>query len=121
MDHQMILDTFSHTKQTSITTFRTILGIAILALGCTLPVSSLVFAAELFPYAPSSPSQQGSVEQQPTAKPQFSLEDKAEIRTFNHSWHSGNATVYTDLCETLKGDLDRTVFPTRKLDGNDKL
>ena len=45
----------------------------------------------------------------------------AEIGTFNHSWHIGNATFAKDLCETLKGDLDRTVFPTRKLDSDGKL
>jgi hypothetical protein len=48
-------------------------------------------------------------------------DQKAEIGTFNHSWHIGNATFAKDLCETLKGDLDRTVFPTRKLNGDGSL
>lgn len=48
-------------------------------------------------------------------------DQKAEIGTFNHSWHIGNASFAKDLCETLKGDLDRTVFPTRKLDGDGRL
>lgn len=46
---------------------------------------------------------------------------KAEIGMFNHSWHIGNAVFAKDLSETLKGDLDRTVFPTRKMDGDGKL
>lgn len=48
-------------------------------------------------------------------------DQKAEIGTFNHSWHIGNATFAKDLCEVLKGDLDRTVVPTRKVDGGGKL
>ena len=48
-------------------------------------------------------------------------DQKEEIGTFNHSWHIGNASFAKDLCETLKGDLDRTVFPTRKLDGDGRL
>jgi hypothetical protein len=64
-------------------------------------VSSLVFAAELLPYSPSSPSRQRSVEQQPTARPQRSSEDKTEIGTFNHSWHISNAIFAKDLCGTL--------------------
>ncbi len=47
-DHLMILDTFPPTKQTSITALRTFLGIAILAGSCTLPLTSLIFAPELF-------------------------------------------------------------------------
>lgn len=48
-------------------------------------------------------------------------DQKAEIGTFDHSWHIGNATFTKDLSETLRGDLDRTVVPTRKLDGDGKL
>lgn len=38
----------------------------------------------------------------------------AEIGTFDHSWHIGNELFARDLFETLRGDLDRTVIPTRK-------
>jgi hypothetical protein len=48
-------------------------------------------------------------------------DQKAEIGTFNHSWHIGNATFAKDLCETLKGDIDRTVFSSRKADGEGRL
>ena len=48
MDHQMILDTLPHPTHSSITTLRTFFGIAILVGSCTMPVTSLVFAAELF-------------------------------------------------------------------------
>ncbi len=58
------------------------------------------------------------LEDQPTLRQK---DQRAEIGTFNHSWHIGNATFAKDLCETLKGDLDRRVFPTRKLDGDGRL
>ncbi|ASK70546.1 hypothetical protein CF168_17690 [Shewanella bicestrii] len=34
--------------------------------------------------------------------------------TFEHSWHIGNKLFTVDLFETLKGDLDREVIPTRE-------
>ena len=69
----------SHPPRPTITTFRTFLRITILAVGCTLSANSLLFAAELFPFAPPSPSQQRSVEQQPAARPQLSPEDLERI------------------------------------------
>ncbi len=40
--------------------------------------------------------------------------DQAEvIGAFDHSWHIGNRVFACDLFETLRGDLDRHVFPTR--------
>jgi hypothetical protein len=66
-------------RQSPITTLQTFFGIAILVGSCTLPVTLLVFAAELFPYAPPSSSQQRSVEQQPAARPQLSSEDEKRI------------------------------------------
>ena len=104
MDQNMILDTFPHPTRSAITALRSFFGIAILAGSCTIPFASPLFAAELFSYEPPSPSQQRSVQQQPAARPQLSSEDKAEIGTFNHSWHIGNGTFAKDLCETLKGD-----------------
>ena len=47
-DHQMILDTLSHPLQSPIRALRTFFGIAILVGSCTLPITSLIFAAELF-------------------------------------------------------------------------
>ena len=47
-DHQMILDALSHHTRSSIRALRTFFGIAILAGSCTLPITSLIFAAELF-------------------------------------------------------------------------
>jgi esterase/lipase superfamily enzyme len=35
---------------------------------------------------------------------------------FDHSWYLGNALFLRDLFETLKGELDRTVVPTRVSD-----
>jgi len=39
-----------------------------------------------------------------------------EIGSFDHSWHIGNLVFARDLFEVLRGDLDRTVFPTRSSD-----
>ncbi len=44
-----------------------------------------------------------------------------EIGTFCHSWHIGNEQFISDLFETLKGDLDRTVLPTRIIGPDGKL
>lgn len=43
-------------------------------------------------------------------------DQKAEIGTFDHSWHIGNQVFARDLFEILKGDLDRGLFPTRQVD-----
>ena len=47
-DHQMILDTLLHPMQSPIRAVQTFFGIAILAGSCTLPLTSLIFAPELF-------------------------------------------------------------------------
>ena len=48
-DPKMILDAFSHHTRPSIRALQTLLGIAILAGCCTLPITtSLIFASELF-------------------------------------------------------------------------
>ena len=47
-DHKMILDALSHHTRSSIRALRTFFGIAILAGSCTLPITSLIFAPELF-------------------------------------------------------------------------
>ena len=47
-DHKMILDALSHHSRSSIRALRTFFGIAILAGSCTLPITSLIFAPELF-------------------------------------------------------------------------
>jgi hypothetical protein len=47
-NHQMILDALSHHTRSSIRALQTFLGIAILAGSCTLPLTSLIFAPELF-------------------------------------------------------------------------
>lgn len=49
----------------------------------------------------------------------YRRDQQVEIGTFEHSWHIGNLGFARDLFETLKGDLNREVFPTRQLkDGN---
>ena len=78
MEYEMIPDTLPHPTRSSVTTIRAFLLVAILAVGCALSANSLLFAAELFPYAPPS-SQQRSVEQYPAPKPQLSSEDEKRI------------------------------------------
>lgn len=42
----------------------------------------------------------------------------ASLGRFDHSWHIGNRVFTRDLLETLKGDLDRQLIPTRiEIDG----
>ena len=48
MDQQTILDALSHHTRSPIRALRTFFGIAILAASCTLPITSLIFAPELF-------------------------------------------------------------------------
>jgi hypothetical protein len=48
MDHRMILDALSHHTRSPIRALQTFLGIAILAGSCTLPITPLIFASELF-------------------------------------------------------------------------
>jgi hypothetical protein len=48
MDHKMALATLPDPMQSPIRALRTFFGIAILADNCTLPITSLIFAAELF-------------------------------------------------------------------------
>ena len=79
MEYEMIPDTLPHSTRSSITTFRTFLLVTILAVGYTLSTISSLFAAELFPFAPPSLSQQRSVEQQSIAKPQLTQEDLDRI------------------------------------------
>jgi len=120
MEYEIVPDTFSSPTRSLITTFRTLSRVIILAVGCTLSANSLLFAAELFPYVPPS-SQQRSAEHQPSAWPPLSSEEKTEIETVNHSWHIGNATFVKNLCKSPESDLDPTLLPTRKLDGEGKL
>ena len=41
-----------------------------------------------------------------------------QVGTFCHSWHIGNRLFIRDLAITLRGELDRTVIPTRWMDGD---
>ncbi|RFC31284.1 MAG: Alpha/beta hydrolase of unknown function (DUF900) [Candidatus Nitrotoga sp. MKT] len=41
--------------------------------------------------------------------------------SFDHSWHIGNQLFARDLFETIKGDLDRSVIPTRAISADGKL
>ncbi len=41
--------------------------------------------------------------------------------SYEHSWHIGNQIFTRDLFETLRGDLDRTVIPTRRMDEKNQL
>ncbi|MFA7282661.1 MAG: alpha/beta hydrolase [Sterolibacterium sp.] len=43
------------------------------------------------------------------------------LGSFDHSWHIGNKLFACDLFETLKGDLDRSVIPSRASGADGKL
>lgn len=43
------------------------------------------------------------------------------LGSFDHSWHIGNKLFVRDLFETLKGDLDRSVIPSRTIGADGKL
>jgi esterase/lipase superfamily enzyme len=45
-------------------------------------------------------------------------DQREAIGTFDHSWHIGNRVFAADLFETLRGDLDRAVIPTRRQEGD---
>jgi hypothetical protein len=103
--HQMILDTLPHPPRSSITALRTFFGLAILAGSCISPIPSSVFAAELFPFAPPSSSQQRSVEQQPAPTPQLSTEDKERISKIVTQARKLSSTDRTQL----KGSIQRSL------------
>lgn len=44
-------------------------------------------------------------------------DQREAIGSFDHSWHIGNRVFAADLFETLRGDLDRAILPTRRQDG----
>jgi pimeloyl-ACP methyl ester carboxylesterase len=50
----------------------------------------------------------------PTVK---AIDQTESIGSFDHSWHIGNRVFAADLFETLRGDLDRAVIPTRHPEG----
>ena len=105
----MVLDTLPHPTQSSITTFRTFLRVTILAVGCTLCATSFLFAAELFPYAPPSSSQQRSAEQQPAARPQLSSEDLDRISKIAAKARGLNPSDKKQLKSSIQRSLDEAV------------
>ena len=109
MDHEMVPHPSSHPTQSSITTFRTFLLITILAVGCALSAFSLLFAAELFPYAPPSSSQQRSAEQQPAARPQLSSEDLDRISKIAAKARGLNPSDKQQLKSSIQRSLDEAV------------
>jgi hypothetical protein len=109
MDHTMVLDTLPYPTRPSITTFRTFLRVTILAVGCTLSANSLLFAAELFPYAPPSPSQQRSVEQQNAARPQLSSEDLDRISKIVAQTKGLDPSAKRQLKSSFQISLDEAV------------
>ena len=77
MDHELNPEILSPPTRSSNIAFRTLLGITVLVGGCTLSAISLLFAAELFPFAPP-PSQQRSIEP-PPGRSQLSQDDLDRI------------------------------------------
>ncbi len=101
-------DTLPHPTRSSITTFRIFLLVTIVAVGYTLSANSLLFAAELFPYAPpsSSPSQQRSVEQYPAPAPQLSSEDEKRVSRIAVQAKQLSPTDRTQLKNSIQKSLN---------------
>ena len=70
--------TLPHPTRSAIAALRTFFGIALLAGSWSLPVTSLVHAAELFPFSPPT-SQQRGIDQTAQARPQLSQNDVSRI------------------------------------------
>lgn len=49
------------------------------------------------------------------SNPKYASDQSARIGSFDHSWHIGNKVFAMDMFETIKGDWDRLVIPTREL------
>jgi hypothetical protein len=98
-----------HSIRSSITALRTFFGIAILIAGCTLPIASLVCAAELFPFpSPASP-QQRSIERQSTAPPQLSAEDERRISRIATQTKQLSPSDRNQLKNSLQESLNEAV------------
>jgi len=106
MEYKMIHDTLPHPTRHSIRTVRTIIRITILAVSSALSASSLLFAAELFPYAPPSSSQQRSFEQYPAPAPQLSSEDEKRISRIAGQAKQLNSTDRTQLKNSIQKRFD---------------
>ena len=104
MNHYMVLDTLPNPTRSSITALRTFFGIAILAGSCTSPITSLVFAAELFPYVPPT-TQQRSVEQAPQGRSQLSEKDITRITQLANQARKLKSEERTQLQRNLRQKL----------------
>ena len=78
-EHLSINTFLPHPLRSSITALRSFFGVAILAGTCAWHITSLVYAAELYPFSPPSSSQQRSVERQPAGKAQLSTDDEKRV------------------------------------------
>ena len=79
-EHLSINTFLPHPLRSSITALRSFFGVAILAGTCAWHITSLVYAAELYPFSPPSSSQQRSVERQPAGKAQLQRMTRRESR-----------------------------------------
>jgi hypothetical protein len=68
-----------HPLRSSITALRSFFGMAMLSASCAWLMTSLVYAAELFPFPSQSSTQQRSVERQPAGKAQLSTDDEKRV------------------------------------------
>jgi hypothetical protein len=106
MEYEMIPNTLPHPTRSSITTLRIILLVSILTIGYTLSANSLLFTAELFPYAPPSSSQQRSFEQYPAPAPQLSSEDEKRISRIAAQAKQLSSTDRTQLKNSIQKNFD---------------
>ena len=107
--HNMIRDNHSSSPRRSITTFLTILRITVLSTSCSLSTISFSFAAELFPFAPPSTSQQRPIEQHSTPRSQLPSEEIDKISKLAAQAKQLSPLDQKQLKENLRRSLDSAI------------
>ncbi|MDH4084208.1 MAG: hypothetical protein OEV99_14695 [Nitrospira sp.] len=100
-----IIDSFTFTRL-FIMAVRRFLGPVALVCSCAALLPSVIFGAELFPYAPPSPSQPRSIEQQPPARAQLSADDLDRIAKIAAQARALDFSKKQQLKQSIQNNLD---------------
>lgn len=100
-----IIDPFSSTRSFIMAVSRFV-GLAALVCSCAPLLPSVMFGAELFPYAPPSPSQPRSIEQRPLARTQLSSDDLDRIAKIAAQARALNFSKKQQLKQSIQNNLD---------------
>ena len=85
---------------------RRFIGLATLVSSCIASFPSVTVGAELFPYAPPSPSQSRSIEQRPPSRAQLSAEDLERIANIAARAQTLNLSKKQQLKQSIRKNLD---------------